>query len=275
MTKDKVVQVKQIPSLFVRENIKTNAGASFDFTTHPNSIRVYSPQKNVRGEWITGLTEEEETKFGKILNKDLSVHSDYWKSLEIYLVNRTSLVTFNLSNPEQYIRYKCALANKFLAETKEQLKEPEYTKDNCFLYVYDPEGDAKRRSELQELRDECTSLIYATKGNKEKQMYLCAKLGMVVHTDYTSSFYYNMLTSHLANLSKTEALTKFKNVLSTDNQTLFVEFTVNKQKNRAIKYQNEQWVFGNTIIGKTDKLYDFFIKDEDMFMLLLEADTQK
>jgi hypothetical protein len=83
-----------------------------------------------------------------------------------------------------------------------------------------------------------------------------------------------MLTSHLNNLKKTEALTKFKNVLSTDNQTLFVEFTVNRQKNKAIKYQNEQWVFGNTIIGKTDKLYDFFIKDEDMFMLLLEADTK-
>lgn len=274
MTKDKVVQVKQVPSLFVRENIKSNSGASFDFTTHPNSIRVYSPSKNQKGEWITGLTEEEEIRLGKILNKDLSVYSDYWKSLEIYLVNRTSLVTFNLSNPEQYIRYKCALANKFLAETKEQLKEPDYTKDNCFLYVYDPEGDAKRRSELQELRDECTSLIYATKGNKEKQMYLCAKLGMVVHTDYSSSFYYNMLTSHLNNLKKAEALTKFKDVLSTDNQTLFVEFTVNRQKNKAIKYQNEQWVFGNALIGKTDKLYDFFIKDEDMFMLLLEADAK-
>jgi len=138
-----------------------------------------------------------------------------------------------------------------------------------------PEGDAKRRSELQELKDECTSLIYATKGNKEKQMYICAKLGMVVHTDYTSSFYYNMLSSHLSNLSKVEALNKFKDVLSTDNQTLLVEFTVNKQKHKAIKYQNEQWVFGNTIIGKTDKLYKFFIDDEDMFMLLLEADEKK
>ena len=59
-----------------------------------------------------------------------------------------------MNNIEQAIRYKCAIGNKFLAETKEQLNDPKYKVNDSFLYVYDPIGDVERENVLQEIKDE-------------------------------------------------------------------------------------------------------------------------
>lgn len=269
----KIIQVKQKPNQFAKSLNQTDAktGKTVDFTTHPNSIRIFYPRRGQNGDWVTGLSEKETEEYGKKLKKDLTATSDFWESLEMRLVNKMSEVTFNLDNPLQYIQYKCALANKFLAENVEQLKEPDFYLNDSFLYVYDPEGDVKRENVLRELRDECTALIFNMRTQKEKMFYILAKTGAVVNETWTPGILYRNLSLYLEGLKKAEQLEKYKEILTSDNEALQVEYLVNKAFGKQVTFMNGQWVFGGNSLGSSkDKVIDTFIKKPDLFILLQE-----
>jgi len=269
----KIIQVKQKANLFARglRQVDERTGKLADFTTHPNSIRSYFPRKGQNGDWITGLTDKEAEDLGKRLKKDLTPSSDFWESLEIKLVNRTSEVTFNLDNPLQFIQYKCAIANKFLAENLEQLKEPDFYVNDSFLYVYDPEGETKRENSLRELKDECTALIFNMRTQKEKMFYILAKTGAVVNESWTPGILYKNLSLHLEGLKKQEQLEMYKEILTTDNEKLQVEYLVKKAFGKEITFLNGQWVFGGNSLGSNkDNVIQAFIKKPDLFVLLQE-----
>ena len=269
--KNKVIEVKQKANLFAR-----SLNNDKDFTTHPSSFRRYSPRKNTNGEWVTGLTVEEAIEYGNKIKKDLSPNSDYWETIDILLVDGMKSITFNMNNIEQAIRYKCAIGNKFLAETKEQLNDPEYKVNDSFLYVYDPIGDVERENVLQEIKDETTSLIHAMKSQKEKMMCICAKLNIPFNDTYTAPLFYQMLSRHKSNLKKMEHLEKLRDVLQTPQDILHIEYEVNKNMGKAITMINTQWTFANKVIGNTKaKVLEFFLKNEDMFFLLIDESEKE
>jgi hypothetical protein len=223
--KNQLVEIRQRANSFTRQ-LKSDQ----DFTMHPKSFKMFSPRKNqITDEWITGLTKEEEVKFGEKLRKDLSPTSDYWRDLSIMLVNGKTPITFNLNNTEQLIRYKCAVANDEIAESKDQLDDPEYKINDCFLYVYDPIGDVERESLLEVIKDEITALILRMRLQKEKSMLVCAKMNIPFNEEYTATQFYQMLKTKLKSLVKMEHLEKFKEVLESPMDSLHVEYLVNKE----------------------------------------------
>lgn len=269
----KIIQVKQKANLFAKglNQIDEKTGKLADFTTHPNSIRSYYPRKSQNGEWITGLSEKETEEYGKRLRKDLTPSSEFWESLEMRLVNKTVEVTFNLDNPLQFIQYKCAIANKFLAENIEQLKEPAFYISDSFLYVYDPEGDIKRENGLRELKDECTAIIFNMRTQKERMFYILAKTGAVVNESWTPGILYKNLSLYLDGMKKTEQLENYKEILTTDNESLQIEYLVKKSFGKEITFMNGQWVFGGNSLGSSkDKVFETFTKKPDLFVLLQE-----
>ena len=188
---NKIIRVKQKANGFAK-----GLSVDKDFTTHPNSIRIFYPRLNSSGEWITGLTEKEAEEYGKKLRKDLSPTSEFWETLEIKLVNKTAEVVFNLANPLQFVTYKCAVAvgNDFLANNLEELKEPRFYSKDSFLYVHDPEGDVRRENVVRELRAECTALLFEMRTQKERMFYILAKTGSVVNESWTPGILYRNLS---------------------------------------------------------------------------------
>ena len=241
-----------------------------DSTTHPQSFVGKYPMRDKRtGEWITGLTEEEEVTLGKRLKKDLSVNSEFWESLYILLVDRTNKVVFNLDNPLDEIKYKCALANKYFAPTKEDLKEEPYHGMDCYLYIYDPEADLKRENDLRNLRDEASSLIFAMQHQKEKMLYCLAKTGKMTNSLWSEGVFLKGLRTHLDGLVKKEGLEHFIKILKTPNLTLQVEYDCERAKGSHIKYINGMYVFGALQFGsKWDSVIEHFQKNEEDFALL-------
>lgn len=262
--KKKLIEIRQQSNNFAKMlGIK-------DVTTHPQSFVGKFPMRDKRtGEWITGLTDEEIETLGKRLKKDLTVNSDFWETLYILLVDRNNKVAFNLDNPMEYIKYKCALANKYFAPTKEDLKEEPYHGMDCYLYVYDPEGDLKRENELRSLRDEASSLILAMQHQKEKMLYCLAKTGKMTNSLWSEGVLLRGLRTHLDGLAKKEGLEQFVKILKTPNMTLQVEYTCERAKGKEIKYVNGMYVFGALTFGsKWESVIEHFTKNEEDFALL-------
>lgn len=273
---NKVITIRQSLNSFAKAlNLKLeNDAKDKELTTHPSSFRIYYPRKGRNGAWITGLTEEEQEKFGKILGKDLSGYSDYWESFQMILVNKNNEIVFNLNRPLEFITYKCALANKFVAPTKKDLIDDEdLYKDNCFLYVYDPEGEVRRENTLSELKDECTSKIFLMKNQKEKMFYVLAKTQSLVNETWSEAVLYKTLREYLGGLNTIEKLEKFKSILETDSHLLTVEYIVNKELTNptVVKYEKGQYIFGDKILGSSKaKAVEAFLKNDSLFSLLME-----
>lgn len=270
-----IVYIKQSSNLFAK-GLKQHTDSGEQLTTHPNSFRFYFPRKNAKGEWITGLTKEEAEHYGKILGEDLSPYSSFWENFLIQLILRREDIFFNLKNPLDYIKYKCSLANRFIAPSKDDLKEGLYHEEQCILYVDNPEEDLRKENEIAELKDEITSKIFLMKAQKEKMFLILAKTGKIVNETWGESLLYKMLRSYVEELgSNKEKLSELLKILDTDNYTLQVEYTVNKaltfSKKQIIKITNNQYVFGDKILGtKKSKVIEYFMKDEGMFQLLME-----
>jgi len=265
---NKLVEIKQQANSFAKSWNKDK-----DITAHPNSFRFYTPKKNDAGEWVTGLSELEQEELGKKIKKDLSPLSNYWRDLNILLVNRMQPVTFNLSITEQYIQYKCALGNKFIAENKERLSDSDYKINDCFLYVFDPKGDVERENLMQEVKDEVTSMLYEMRSNKTKMLHFCAKLNISFNDNYSAGEFWKMLRGYLDKQKTLPHLQTFKELLSIPNEVLYVEYIVNKNMGtgKTIKKIDSQWVYSTKLLGDTKaKVINYFLKHEDMFALLIE-----
>jgi hypothetical protein len=192
------------------------------------------------------------------------------------LVNGKTPITFNLNHTEQLIRYKCAVANKEIAESKDQLDDPDYKVNDCFLYVYDPIGDVERESVLEIIKDEITGLISGMRLQKEKSMLVCAKMNIPFNEEYTATQFYQMLKAKLKSLKRIEHLEQFKSVLQLPMDSLHVEYLVNKEIGKSIKMVNTQWTFADKVLGNTKaKVIEYFIKDEGMFSLLSDEYTKE
>jgi len=150
-----------------------------------------------------------------------------------------------------------------------------YKINDTFLYVYDPIAEIEKENLLQEVKDETTSLIYNMRTQKEKMMLICAKLNLSFNEEYSAGMFYKILKAYQESLKKPEHFQKLKEVLTTPNDILHVEYTVTKQleHNKSIKVVNGQWVFNNKVVGSTkSEIIKYFLKHEDMFMLLIDTE---
>lgn len=262
--KKKVIEIRQSANKFAKML------GQKDFTTHPESYVGKYPKRNTNGDWITGLSEDEAETYGKRLKKDLSINSEFWEDLYILLVNRTNKVLFNMDNPLDAVKFKCAIANKYIAPTLEDLKEEDYHKSDCYLYVYDEVGDFERESTLRELRQEAITLIFTMKNQKEKMLYILAKTGSMTNSEWTSGILHKGLSNHLEKITKKEQLTSFIELLKSDNLTLSIEYYVNKAKGKEIKIKDGIFYFGNITFGsRWDDVVKHFKKNEQDFELLV------
>lgn len=117
-----------------------------------NAVRYFTvPVSNATRTYVKVLTIEEEKYFEEIMGLEynsLSIHkrvNNYWDN---YMVRLTKQDTFlDLSNPDDYIKYKVLLANKdFIAPS---LQEKEDRPKETYQFVLFSESENAKRSKLQ------------------------------------------------------------------------------------------------------------------------------
>lgn len=110
---------------------------------YPRSVTTLTTELGPDGLYKTGLTEEEERKYEKLLglkDGELSRRSEWWGSLSISIRNRK--LTLSLEHPINYLKYKVLLESTKVANSVgEKNKWPD-----AMFVLYDEEENAKREN---------------------------------------------------------------------------------------------------------------------------------
>lgn len=263
----KIVEIKQTANLFARSlSLK-------DRTTSPNSFRFFQVKKKEDGTWNTGLTEEDRARLEKKTGENLADTSEYWENLIIDLVvGNEETRKFNLVRATEEIKYKAALANKFVAPSFDMIGEKGYY--DCFLYVFEPAVEANKKQKLQELKDEATSLIYGMRSNKDKMFFLANYLSIPVNSEMSPQVLYLLLTNKKDSLKNFDEYSKFIDSLKKDPIELQIQVIVKQAiLKKLIKYVNGMFTWADMPIGDSEvNVIKYFTKEENIehFVLLKE-----
>lgn len=273
----KIVEVRQIANADARTLKADSVGKEVgfgEFTMFPESTRSYVPMKNINGAYITGLDDvepKELERLQKVLGKDLSPYSEFWSTFRIWFAMPEGFKQWNLEDPREYIEYKAALANKFVAPDRETLKESDdFYKRDVIFYVYDEQLTEKKTSALNELKDEISHILYEIRNNKDKLLLLVGGLeNTFVSSKMEASQFYNILSTKRDKFTKIAELEKFRDYLKTKNEVLQANFYVKEaMKLNIITFREDigQYKFNvdDSAVGNSiDKAKEFFAKDKN------------
>jgi hypothetical protein len=132
-----------------------------------------------RGEYHTGLSDDEARVYGEKIHRDLSKSSDFWKtySVSIYADEPPK---FNTDLPVDVVAYKMLLANGYVAPSKEHLSRAEYR--NTQYYAFTAEGEVKEEVRNSKQRDKALAKLVTIADNKDK---------LVLYGQYLEGLKYN------------------------------------------------------------------------------------
>lgn len=113
-----------------------------------------------KGKYATGLTEEEEVEYSKLLGVDLSAVFNptephpYWptKAAQITLPNYT--IVFDSNKPQEYVKIRNLKASKFVANSIREYEAGEFP--DATHVIYDEESEVKSKATKLAQRDEAT-----------------------------------------------------------------------------------------------------------------------
>lgn len=224
------------------------------------------------GKYATGLTEEEEKKLGEILNVDLSSYYNhdnphpFWalsKASRLELPNHTLIL--RLDNPYDYIKYKLALASKFVANSLAEWQEGKW--EMATHYIEDievdvkhqlPQFEAKKRAyKLIDKLDQKTKryilqLITGQSVSDKDNDYVDLRLGEIIEEDPKQFLVY-------ADMDKEDLAIR-----------AMVEEAVAKS---VIKIKQGVYFYGDTKIGVgISEAVEFFKKKENSSLYLIIKD---
>ncbi|GAB3975851.1 hypothetical protein GCM10028806_34330 [Spirosoma terrae] len=245
-----------------------------DLAVHPSARQsVFARKERDQRTFVTGLNEnapsvqsiaDPKTRAKKIkeiqdlkkdleakLGVDLGPHSDYWLEFEIDLVEVGGHdLTWDLDLPLDKLKYTVALAGRFVADSYEQLSEPEYL--NTFLYVHNSVQHTSRKVEIQELMDEVAGKISLIKNSREKLFYICSGLALPVNQHMDRESLYMQLINYRSKLKSIEEWSHLKDEIEKDNTTLQIQYVVDTAMRRH-KFGKEagQWTYKGTPLGGT------------------------
>jgi hypothetical protein len=280
--------IKQKPN----DLAKWNGLAEIGLSVYPSAKQSVYLGKEIDGmTWITGLNENasavlriEDVKLRKakqdeiiakrrkletLTGLDLGPHSSFWAMHEIVLCEPLKhQLVLQTENPIDEINLCVLLANHFVAPSYEESFGDKYI--NCIFYVEDEERENSRKYRKQELVDECASVIFQLRNNRDKMFYILKALGISCNEGMTTNGLYILLSGYKNNLKTVEDYEKFLNVFTIDNTTLIAKTVVIEAMKKKIITQSEGFLhWGGTSWGTTtDEVVEAFAKNEDSLMVL-------
>lgn len=253
------------------------------YTLDPLSSRVYVIPRGINGKYKTGLTEERKSELEKILNKDLSDISDFWKDFTVKYKFPNGEMVLNTDNPKDEITLAAAKANDLLAPDQETLfEEYKYKEKGIVFYIHDANQIEKTQTNLNIIKDEIAVLMQKMKNNGDKMFYIILKLGMLAKEQMSESSLYNMLIRYREKLTKIEKLREFKDVLELPNEALQATYFVQQGKKLDIivmDVEHGKYKFLDKFVGKdmfaVTKYFSDKKNEADLISLMNEVKLEK
>lgn len=231
----------------------------------PMAGRVYTVQQKQNGEWVTGLSKEQETRLSTKLGKDLSSHSDFWSDYTMKFSMPTLTMFKDEKTPEGELFITVAKANKYLANDEDELLSDMELKNNTSYYIHDTKELEKKKSKLNEIKIEVGALIHEMRNNKDKMLFILHKLGKFVTETLREEALFNSLAAEIEKLKKFEQFERFRSVLKTPNVELQAYYFTKmglKYNIILMDYEIGQHKFQEKTVGKTESDVVKFFTDK-------------
>lgn len=244
-----------------------------EFTTFPTATKTVRAIKDYNGAYLTGLTEEEEKYYGKILGTDLGKFSNFWideRSFAI-LSGNTFEVTFNEGIPMDYIKMKMAIASGHLAPSKTALMEDAYYRGKTNFYLFDDNEEKTRRQRKNQIEDEIIATLSLNRNHKDKLLMFAHALNLTANESYTEEDVYDVIKNHIRTIdSNLEKLENALRLIKQDPVKLQASYYFNKSVGKLITLDSisDMYQFeGNILANTREKSIEFLINPENKSIL--------
>lgn len=271
-----ILEVKQIGKYGDVDN-KSEYG---EYTMFPGSARSYVISRGLNGKYKTGLEENPEKKkeLEYLLGANLDPTSPYWDDFRLTFRMPTGSMKLNTENPLDELFTIVAKANFLLAPDRETLKEDyNFKKNNTIFYIHDEEALIKRKSQLEEIKGETTSLIYQMRNNKEKMLFVAHSLGMFVTESFKVENLYAALNKYKDKLTTFQQYENLRDVLKRPNEELQAAYFVKQGlKHSIIVFDSNvnKYKFQEKHIGRVENDLQNYFKEKkneaDLAALIIE-----
>lgn len=226
-----------------------------DFTVPPMALRAANPLKNINGDYITGLTQDEAEQYGKILGEDLSPRSVVWKTdrfRAIYKQPNMPEKIFNVSNPIHAIQVKFLIANGFVAPNKDSIKENPKYRNTVFYFTSDQDEETKA-VQFTMIKEEVSSILFQMRNQKEKMLLVGSKLGLPVRESYNEKTLYQMLVNYKDEAKTSQLLETVLTICKSSPTELQADYYVFQSLNKIIKYDaaNQVYTYEGKVLGSS------------------------
>lgn len=225
--------------------------------TRPITIEANVDVKN--GKYETGLSEEEQEKYGKLIGADLdnrlryeggsiAPHPFYHSRLgRVKLENRTMI--FDTSSPMDYVKIALMKASKSVANSLAEVE----TMATATHYIFSEEEEVKKMASKIAIRDKC--IIEAAKLTPVEKMNLIIVLGGRFVTNRSNDF----IEVEINNLIDKNPV-EFLRVNGMDKKELNVRATVLEALRRNILTQDGFAIsyMGNIVANDVDSMVKWF-----------------
>lgn len=252
-----------------------------EFTTFPASIKAVRAVRDYNGAYMTGLTEEEEQFFGRMLGVDLGKHSSFWKDERSYAIlsSNTFEVTFNEGIPLDYIKMKMAVASGHLAPNRTALLENPLYKGKTNFYLLDDNEEKTRKQRKDNLEDEIVSLLAVNRNQKDKLLMFAYSLNLSANESYSVDDVYDILKTYLRTIDGSlEKLENMLKALKEDPIKLQASYYFTKSIGKIVSLDGitDMYVFeGNVLANTREKSIEYLINPENKSILNLLIKSYK
>lgn len=209
---------------------------------YPGAVAGGTLRQNMYG-WLTGLQPEEEKQYGELLGKDLSKRSVYWEDLIIKFISpQNEHVRMNLSDPEDYIKYKACIASGIIAPSREALNEDLYL--NTSYYFHNVQVEQNKDKIVTKERNKLIGKLSNFDENRAWLLYVNFALGLPENAAVSTDRFYTQLDRAIRDIKTEKDVKEVRKVFEKDNLVLQSEFVVHKAiDNRLLVWDSVQGVY--------------------------------
>lgn len=230
------IRQKQAPSAIIdKEGVMIK-------THYPGAVAGGTLRQNMYG-WLTGLTPEEEEYYGKQLGKDLGKRSDYWEDVVVRFISpKNEFLQLNLTNPEDYIKYKASIASGIIAPDRESLNDDLYLKTS--YYFHNVVEEQSKNKTISKERNKLIGKLANYDENRAWLLYVNFALGLSENAAMSTDRLYTQLDKALRDITTEKEIKGVKDVFERDNIVLQSEFVVAKGiANKVVVWDSVQGVY--------------------------------
>ena len=214
-----------------------------------NSLPILMISDKTERDRIQEDTKNLREKLEKLVGKDLSALSDFWKTFFVELSSDSDLI-LNRTNAYDVIKYHLLIANEYVAPSKEEAGDPRFR--NCKYFAFSKENENKERVSMQKLRDKARSELLKISEDKDRMVLLGQFLeGMKYNSKAESDNLYAMLSDFIENRKEPDNIAKFMKAIKKPVDELVYKVIIDKAiRNKIIVWRDKYYQRGQVTLGK-------------------------